>query len=162
MAERPEGLAQDQVADDRPRSLGLGRIVLAVYWIFGLVTSAIAVVDLVNHGQGALGPRFVSLLGGLVYLVAAAALTHNGRRMRVVGWSCVVVELLGPIIVGLVGLGIPEVSGARSVWADFGADFWYLPIAIPVVGLVWLWWSDPRRIVELAAQVERQGLARGR
>ncbi|MDN6429717.1 MAG: hypothetical protein L0L69_07585 [Propionibacterium sp.] len=146
---------EDQVADTRRPSLGLGRLVMAAFWVFGAWVTTNAVVDLVHGGPGALGPVLVALFAGIVYLVAALALTHNGRRMRRIGWVCVAVETVGPLLVGLMGVGIPQVSDPRTPWGAFGADYWYIPLVLPVVGLVWLWWSNPRRIVELAEQVER-------
>jgi hypothetical protein len=102
----------------------------------------------------------VALVAGLVYLVAAVALTHNGKRMRVVGWTAVTIETVGPVIVGLLGVGIPDLTRTRSAWGGFGADYWYLPLVIAVVGLVWLWASNPRRIVERAEQIDRPGSRR--
>jgi MFS family permease len=151
---------EDQIADTRGPSLGLGRIVLVVYWLFGAWTTVCAVLDLLHVGSGPLGPALVALVAGLVYLVAAVALTHNGKRMRVVGWTAVIIETVGPVIVGLLGVGIPDLTRTRSAWGGFGADYWYLPLVIAVVGLVWLWASNPRRIVERAEQIDRPGSRR--
>lgn len=155
---RPQPGVEDQVVDTRGPSLGLGRIVMAVYWVFGAWTTVQAVVDLIDLlrvGTTPLGPALVALVAGLVYLLAAVALTHNGRRMRLVGWTAVIIEAAGPVIVGLLGVGLPDLTGTRSAWGAFGADYWYLPLVIAVVGLVWLWASNPRRIVERAEQVDR-------
>lgn len=157
MGPTPPG--HDQVADDRGPSLGLGRLVMAAYWLFGAWTTVVGVATLVDLDGRPAGPALVALLAGLLYLVAAVGITHNGRRMRIVGWTAVIIETAGPVIVGLVGLGVPRQSTVRSPWAAFGADYWYLPLVIAVVGLVWLWRSNPRRIVELAEQVERPGRA---
>lgn len=149
---RPEG---DQVADTRPRSLGLGRVVMVLFWAFGVWTTVMGVIDLLHVGDGPLGSAIVSVLAGVVYLVAALGITHNGRRMRIIGWAAMVVCAVGPLLVGLLGLGIPELWATRSTWSAFGAHYSFIPLVLPVIGLVWLWWSNPRRIVELAEQVER-------
>ena len=47
------------------------------------------------------GPRIVALLAGIDYLIAATALTHNGRRMRMVGWVTISLSIAIPIICGL-------------------------------------------------------------
>lgn len=155
----PEG---DQVADTRPRSLGLGRVVMALFWVFGVWTTVTGVLDLVHVGEGPLGSAIVSVLAGVVYLVAAVGITHNGRRMRIIGWAAMVVSAVGPILVGLLGLGLPELSATRSPWGAFGGHYFFIPLVLPVIGLVWLWWSNPRRIVELAEQVERPSRRRHR
>jgi len=151
---RQPGL-EDQVVDTRGPSLGLGRIVMGAYWVFGAWTTVQAVIDLVHVGDGPLGPALVALVAGLIYLLAAVALSHNGRRMRLVGWTAVIVETVGPIIVGLLGVGIPALTSTRSAWGAFGAHYAYLPLVIAVVGLIWLWVSNPRRIVERAEQIDR-------
>lgn len=147
---------EDQVVDTRGPSLGLGRLVMAAFWIFGAWVTTNAVVDIVHlDSSGPIGPALVALFAGLLYLLAALALTHNGRRMRMIGWACVCVEAIGPVLVGVLGVGLPQLSDPRSPWGAFGADYWYIPLVLPVVGLVWLWWSNPRRIVELAEQVDK-------
>lgn len=148
-------LDRGAVVDDRPRALGLGRIVMALFWALGAWTSVVAVVDLFHHRSGPWGPEILALVAGMVYLVAAAALTHNGRRMRIVGWSCIGATIAAPILFAVAGLGLPELSAARSAWTGLGADFRFVPLVVSAIGVVWMWMSNPRRIVELAEQVER-------
>lgn len=152
----------ERVVDDRRPSHGLGRLVMLLYWLFGAALTLRALMDLYAREEEPIGPLLVSLLAGLVALVAAAALTHNGRRMRMIGWVCVSVTAAGPLILGLAGWGVDGLDGARSPWLDFGAAWFFLPPLVGVVGMVWMWWSNPRRIVELAEQVERAGRARRR
>ncbi len=143
------------VVDDRPPALGLGRIVMALFWALGAWTTIQAVVDLFGHRDGPWGPEIVALLAGLVYLLAAAGLTHNGRRMRMIGWASIGTSIGAPLVLWLAGFGLPELSAARSAWTRLGVDFYYLPLVVSLIGAVWMWMSNPRRIVELAEQVER-------
>ena len=39
---------------------------------------------------------------------------------------------------------------AGSLWAFGGRTFGFLPLVLPVVAGVWMWMSDPRRIVVTA------------
>lgn len=144
------------VADNRTPSLGLGRLVMALFWVFGVIVTLISVKNLAGDSEAPLGPRFVALLASAVYVIAAVGLTHNGRRMRVIAWASLVISLVGPLIVGVGALGLPsEYSLSFSPWAQFGTTYWGLPLVIPLVGMVWMWWSDPRRIVEIAEGLER-------
>ena len=128
--------------DQRPPSLGLGRIIIALFWLLGAWILVTAILDLF-HAQGQpWGPRIVALLAGIDYLVAATALTHNGRRMRLVGWVTISLSIAIPIILWVASLG-------------FGVDFYSLPFIVSIIGLIWMWRSHPRRIVSLAEQVER-------
>ena len=147
----------DGARDQRPPSLGLGRIIIALFWLLGVWIVAMAVVDLF-HAQGLpWGPRLVALLAGVDYVVAAIALTHNGRRMRLVGWSAIALSIAAPLVLWVASLGLDELNTARSAWTGLGADFYSLPLALSVVGIIWMWRSNPRRIVSLAEQVERPG-----
>jgi len=101
------------------------------------------------------GPRIVALLAGIDYLVAATALTHNGRRMRMVGWVTISLSIAIPIVLWVASLGLDELNSARSAWTGLGADFYFLPFIVSIIGLIWMWRSNPRRIVSLAEQVER-------
>ncbi|WP_022867743.1 hypothetical protein [Schaalia vaccimaxillae] len=146
--------------DTRPPALGLGRLVMVIYWVFGAWVTTVAVIDLFRYEDGPLGPVILALVAGLVYLAAALGLTHNGRRMRIIGWVCVSACLVCPIVLWIAGLDVPTLSMARSAWTDMGRDFYYLPVIVAIIGVVWMWWSNPRRIVELAEQVERPMLKR--
>ncbi len=143
------------VRDQRPPSLGLGRIIIALFWVLGAWIFVTAILDLF-HAQGQpWGPRIVALLAGVDYLIAATALTHNGRRMRLVGWATITLSIAIPVILWVASLGLDELNSARSAWTGFGVDFYYAPLIVSVIGLVWMWRSNPRRIVSLAEQVER-------
>ena len=143
------------VVDDRPRALGPGRLVMAAFWGIGIWTSSVAVVDLLDHREASWWPHLCALLAGIIYLLAAIALTHNGRRMRILGWACIGTTIMVPILVSISGIGRAYPNGPRTLWAAFGSDFFYLPLLVSVIGAAWMWYSNPRRIVEIAEQVER-------
>ena len=71
--------------DQRPPSLGLGRIIIAMFWLLGAWIFVMAIIDLF-HAQG---------------------------------------------------------------------QPWGRPLVVSIIGLIWMWRSNPRRIVSLAEQVER-------
>lgn len=141
--------------DQRPPSLGLGRIIIALFWLLGAWILVTAILDLFHAQEQPWGPRIVALLAGIDYLVAATALTHNGRRMRMVGWVTISLSIAIPIVLWVASLGLDELNSARSAWTGLGADFYFLPFIVSIIGLIWMWRSNPRRIVSLAEQVER-------
>lgn len=150
-----EEQVESAVVDDRRPSWGLGRIVMALFWIFGAVTLIPAVVALIRDMEAPIGPRLVAVLAGLTYIVAAVGITHNGKKMRTIAWGAMAVALAGPYIMGLFELGLEPLSQVVSAWSNFGADYLYIPLVLPPVGIVWLWRSDPRRIVIIAEGIER-------
>ncbi len=157
MSEQPHAVGSHRsLTDNRGAALGLGRLVYILFWAAGILTVGVAIWKLLMEPTQPVGARLVSLFAGLVYVAAAVGLTHNGRRMRMVAWSSITVSLAGPIIVGLLGVGEPQNDGVWSPWADFGSQVWYVSLVIPVIGFIWLWWSNPRRIVEISEGIDRR------
>ena len=76
--------------------------------------------------------------------------------MRQVGWVTIGLSIAVPIVLWVASLGLEELNSARSAWTGMGVDFYYLPLLVSLIGVVWMWRSNPRRIVSLAEQVERQ------
>lgn len=143
--------------DDRAPSFGLGRLVMAIFWIFALVSLSLSLWALARAVEVPMGSRLVAVFAGVIYVLVAIGITHNGRRMRIMAWGALIVALVGPLITGLMGIGAPAVPDSfYSAWSAFGADYWFIPLILPVIGLVWMWYSDPRRIVELAEGIERK------
>ena len=142
------------LTDDRKPAYGWGRLVIAAFWAAGIAATGVALWKLLSEPGWPVGSRLVALLAGLLYLGAAIGLTHNGRRMRNVAWVCLSLSLGGPLIQGLLWLGEPP-SPVWSPWARFGEQVWFTSLVLPVVGLVWMWWSNPRRIVEIAEGISR-------
>ena len=141
--------------DRRGPAYGWGRVFIAAFWVVAVITTYTALSDFFTLRQHPLGPRLVSVLAGVGYVVAAIALSHNGRRMRKVAAAAIGFELSGVLITGIVGLGIPQIGQVRNLWANFGQLYWFVPLVLPLVGAAWLWWSNPRRIVEIAEKLER-------
>ncbi len=144
-----------ELEDNRGRARGWGRLVVVAFWICGIVLVGAALIQLFEDPGSPKGPRFVTLFAGLVYLGAAVGLTHNGRRMRRIAWACTSVALAGPIIVGLAQVDATDSGLPWSPWNHFGLAVGFASILLPLIGLAWLWWSNPSRIVQIAEGVER-------
>ena len=50
----------------------------------------------------------------------------------------VVFELLGVLAVGTLSFVAPELFDHASVWSGFGSGYGYLPLVLPVLGLLWI------------------------
>ena len=62
---------------------------------------------------------------------------------------------IGPLAYGVAGASLSSIRLMPNAWNTFGADFAYLPLVVASIGAIWMWVSNPRRIVEIAEQVER-------
>ncbi|MDT3767568.1 hypothetical protein QS713_05760 [Gleimia hominis] len=142
------------VKDTRGASHGLGRIVIVIFWLMAAWSLYDAFLFLMRNPSVPLGPRLVGIAVAVGYVAAAAALTHNGKRMRILGWSAVGFELVGVLMTSLMELGIPQAQRQLGMWTSFGANYYFAPLIVPAIGLLWLWWSNPRRIVEIAERLD--------
>lgn len=143
----------DQQADPRPRAYGAGRALVAVYGILALAATARSLYQLLTKAPEAPLAFGLSALAALVYVVATVALAHNGTRMRRVAWVAVAIELVGVLAVGVWSFVSPESFPEATVWSHLGQGYGYIPAVLPVLGLWWLWRSDPARV----ARAEKLG-----
>lgn len=146
MTPSQDALRTTPTTDTRPPARGWGRAIIAVYAIFAISSFARAGVQLVRDAHEAPVAYWLSALAALIYVLATVALAHNGRRMRRVAWGAVVVELLGVLVVGGLSLLEPELFPRATVWSAFGRGYGFVPLVLPVLGIVWLWRSSPGRV----------------
>jgi cytochrome bd-type quinol oxidase subunit 2 len=150
--EEREEVVTSSAVDTRRPAFGMGRVLILVYGIFAVAATARAGVQLITKAHEAPLAYALSALAGVVYVVATVALGHNGRRMRRVGWTAVIFELVGVLTVGTLSVVSPELFPDDTVWSGFGSGYGYVPAVLPLLGIAWLWHSSPARI---AARAER-------
>lgn len=115
---------------------GPGRVLVAVYAVFALAASARAGVQLLRDFGEAPLAYALSALAAVVYVLATIGLARGARRLATV---TVVVELIGVLVVGAFSLADPAAFPRATVWSGFGQGYGYVPLVLPVLGLVWLW-----------------------
>lgn len=144
MDERPQVRT---ARDTRRPAYGWGRILVVVFAAFGVAILGPALLALVRRPDEAPLLESFNVLGGLLYLLLSVSVAHNGRRMRNVGWMSLAALATMEVLIGALSLS-PAYTGLEvSVWSDAGRSLGYLPLVLPVVAAVWMWMSDPRRIV---------------
>lgn len=126
----------------RSTSAGPGRVVVAVYGVFALSAGARAGVQLATRIAEAPLAYSLSAFSAVVYLLAAVAL---GRGMRRLAWVTVSIELVGVLLIGTVSLALPQDFPDATVWSTYGAGYGFVPVVLPIVGLLWLWRTRARR-----------------
>jgi hypothetical protein len=117
--------------------LGPGRLLIAVYGVFALSSTARASFQLITKFEDAPLAYSLSAVAALVYVVATLALA-KGDRLRTLAYITVGFELAGVLSVGLLSVLLPELFAHPSVWSMFGAGYAFIPLALPVLGLIWL------------------------
>jgi hypothetical protein len=120
---------------------GPGRLLVAVYAVLALSATARALVQLLTKGDEAPVAYALSLLAGVIYVVATAALARSGPRARQVAWLTIGIELAGVLVVGALSLADPGLFPDDTVWSRFGQGYGFVPLVLPLLGLLWLWRS---------------------
>lgn len=127
------------------QSLGPGRLLIAVYGVFALSASARASYQLVTEFNEAPVAYLLSAVSAIVYIIATIALAR-GERSRKLAYATVLFELVGVLAVGALSLALPALFAHPSVWSGFGIGYGFIPLLLPVLGLIWLRRQDARAI----------------
>ena len=85
----------------------------------------------------------LSAFAALVYLVATVSLAKAGRTWFKVSLAAVLVELVGVIVVGALSVFDPVQFPHETVWSLFGRGYAFIPLLLPILGLVWLYRRRP-------------------
>jgi cytochrome bd-type quinol oxidase subunit 2 len=117
---------------------GAGRALVAVYGVFALAATARASVQLATRFAEAPVAYLLSAVAGVVYIVATFTLARGSRTSRGVAWVAIGLELLGVLTVGTLSLVEPEAFPRATVWSAYGIGYGFVPLALPVLGLLWL------------------------
>ncbi|MGY1770190.1 hypothetical protein [Blastococcus sp. SYSU D00813] len=117
---------------------GLGRVLVAVYGVFALAAGARAAVQLATRFSEAPLAYLLSALAALVYVVATVGLARGGRGGRRTALVACAVELTGVLVVGVLSLADRAAFPDETVWSGFGQGYGYVPLVLPVLGLLYL------------------------
>lgn len=119
-------------------------MLLALYALFTLAAGARATVQLVTQYDDAPVAYWLSLAASGTYALGWYAIREasagNTGFASVMLW----VELAGVLSVGTLSLVRPEWFPDASVWSDYGAGYGFVPLALPVAGLIWLRYEKRR------------------
>src|SRR5690554_5360240 len=139
------------VTKSSSRAVGVGRLLIAVYAIPALGATARSFVQIVERFDEAALAYSLSAVPAVVYIAATVALIAPGRAWYVVAWVTICFELVGVLVVGTLSITHPELFAHASVWSYFGRGYVFVPLVIPVLGLVWLYLRRPSAVAEKVA-----------
>jgi hypothetical protein len=146
-----EPTASPEPAASRPDSTrtGPGRLLVAIYALFALAATARAGVQIATKFSNAPVAYVLSALAGVVYILATVTLAIGSpaaRRIAVVSCS---VELVGVLAIGTWSIADPASFPDATVWSDYGSGYGFVPLVLPVFGLLWLrHWTKRARTTE--------------
>ncbi|MFD9307053.1 hypothetical protein ACFWCB_31015 [Streptomyces sp. NPDC060048] len=122
------------------RRLVTGPGVLLV-WLYGVIT-----VGAVSRSLYQISTEFdraplaysLSAVAALVYAFITYSLVRGGETARKAARICCAAELAGVLTVGTWTLLRPEAFPDATVWSDFGMGYLFIPVILPVTGMLWL------------------------
>lgn len=123
---------------EKKKSLGVGRLLIVVYAVFAAAATARALFQILTKFEQAPLAYSLSLVSALVYILATISLARSGGSWNRVAWISVIFELVGVLSVGALSFAAPELFAHPSVWSGFGSGYGYIPLALPILGLLWL------------------------
>jgi hypothetical protein len=120
------------------QSLGVGRLLIAIYAIFAVSATARASYQLIREFDQAPLAYSLSAISALVYVLATISLTNQQAKWQRIAKITIWFELIGVIVVGTLSLLLPDLFAHPSVWSGFGVGYAFIPLLLPVLGLIWL------------------------
>ncbi len=125
------------------RATGPGRLLIAVYGVFALAATARAGFQIATKFGEAPIAYLLSAVAAVVYIVATVSLARPGARAYRVSLVAVLTELVGVVAVGVLSIVDAEAFPSETVWSAFGRGYGFVPLLLPILGLLWLWRNRP-------------------
>ncbi|VXB64694.1 conserved membrane hypothetical protein [Arthrobacter sp. 8AJ] len=125
------------------RNTGPGRLLIAVYGVFAISATARAGYQILTKFSEAPLAYLLSAFAALVYILATVSLAKAGTTWFKVSVAAVLVELAGVLVVGTLSILDSVQFPHETVWSLFGRGYGFIPLLLPILGLVWLYRRRP-------------------
>lgn len=126
------------IDEPRPTSAGIGRVLIAVYGILALAAIGRSTYQIITKFDEAPLAYSLSALAAVVYVLATIALVARGAVWFRVAVIAIAFELAGVLIIGTLSIIDPGLFPDDTVWSLFGRGYAFIPLVLPVLGLLWL------------------------
>jgi hypothetical protein len=113
-------------------------VLVALYALFALAAGARAGVQIALQFSEARLAYVLSAVAAAVYLVAMGGLLRGGQVGRRTATIACSVELVGVLTVGTLSLIDRAAFPDATVWSVYGKGYGFVPLVLPVLGLLWL------------------------
>lgn len=117
---------------------GPGTLLVTLYGVFTVGAASRSVVQLSTRFDEAPLAYVLSAVAAFVYAFITVSLVRGGELARRAAFACCCVELLGVLTVGTWTLVQPSAFPDATVWSDYGMGYLFIPVILPVTGLLWL------------------------
>jgi RsiW-degrading membrane proteinase PrsW (M82 family) len=125
------------MAEPATRS-GPGRVLIAVYAVFALSATARSAVQIATKFDKAPLAYLLSAVAAVIYIVATVCFVRGDRTSRRVATVSCTIELIGVLAVGTASLLDKAAFPDATVWSLYGNGYGYVPVVLPILGLLWI------------------------
>ncbi|MFF9686669.1 hypothetical protein [Streptomyces sp. NPDC014623] len=117
---------------------GPGRVLVWFYGVFTVAAASRSIVEmLLDFGKAPLA-YVLSAVAAVVYGFITYSLVRGGETARRAALVCCAAELAGVLVVGTWTRLEPSAFPDSTVWSDFGVGYLFIPVLLPVTGMIWL------------------------
>lgn len=119
-------------------------MLVAVYGLFALAATGRSIMQIAQTWPDQHLPYWLSAVAAVVYCVATVALARGNRTSARIALGTISFELFGVIAVGIWSYADKAAfvaagdAGDTTVWSKFGQGYGYVPLVLPILGLLWL------------------------
>jgi hypothetical protein len=140
------------LSNSSSRAVGVGRVLIIVYGVLALGATARSVVQIITDFDKAPVADLLSALSGVVYILATVALLGKGQGWYLTAWITISFEMLGVLVVGSLSVFDAQLFPANTVWSFFGVGYLFIPLVLPVLGMLWLYHLRPSAVAARLAE----------
>lgn len=123
---------------------GPGRLLVSLYGLFTVAAGSRSLYQLIAQFHKAPLAYVLSAVSAVVYAFILVTLVRGSESARRLALVCCGAELAGVLIVGTLTLVMPSDFPDQTVWSYYGAGYLFIPLILPVTGILWLR-ERPRR-----------------
>ncbi|KUJ66650.1 hypothetical protein ACZ90_34985 [Streptomyces albus subsp. albus] len=117
---------------------GPGRLLVMLYGVFTVAAASRSIYQLIAQYEKAPLAYALSAVSAAVYAFITVSLVRGGEGARKAALVCCAAELLGVLTVGTWALLDKSAFPDETVWSYYGRGYLFIPILLPVTGLLWL------------------------
>ncbi|GAA1362549.1 hypothetical protein [Streptomyces beijiangensis] len=128
-------------AEEKPTyqlGTGPGQVLVWFYGVFTVAAASRSIVQMImDYGKAPLAYT-LSALAAVVYGFITYSLVRGGEKARRAALVCCAAELVFVLVVGTWTLADPSAFPDATVWSDYGMGYLFIPVILPVLGMLWL------------------------
>ncbi|MFF1417066.1 hypothetical protein [Streptomyces sp. NPDC058280] len=114
---------------------------LLLVWLYGVMSVGAvsrSVYQIATEFDRAPLAYTLSAVAAVVYAFITYTLVRGGEAARKAALVCCAAELAGVLTVGTWTLAEAAAFPDATVWSDYGMGYLFIPVLLPVTGILWL------------------------